>query len=320
MKPIISVIVPVYNSEKYLSRCIESIISQSFVDLEIILINDGSFDKSGDICEKYKDLDNRIIVIHKENGGVSSARNIGLSIARGEYIGFVDSDDYIEKNMYFYLYNHLINSRSDISMCDYYVDFYKSNNINKEEVRNSFEIINNIEAIKRIYDDKGWKYEICWNKLFKRELFEKIFFPEGKIHEDALTTYKLLYKAKSICITTDKLYHYYQSEESITRKEFNIKRLDLIDAMNEKIQLLKDENLTELQYSAEEILIKTLIEFYYETFNLKKEKKYLLDKIKKMYNKSFNRNILNKNISIKEKIAYFIFWVNPNIYLMYFKK
>ena len=161
----ISIIVPVYNVDKYIERCIQSIINQTYKNLEIILIDDGSTDKSGAICDKYSKIDNRINVIHKKNGGLSEARNVGLDIARGDYIGFVDSDDYIHPQMYELLYKNLIGTSADISIIKH---------IRKEEELglgdiNSKKVYSNLEAIENILKKDSGIFIASCNKLYKKE-------------------------------------------------------------------------------------------------------------------------------------------------------
>lgn len=143
----ISIVVPIYNVEKYLDQCVKSIINQTYKNLEIILVNDGSIDNSGKICDKYKRQDNRVIVIHKENGGSSDARNVGIQIATGKYIGFVDSDDYIEKDMYEFLYNNMINENADISCCNRFLLWSNKKQIYGE--KKYYAVMNSKEAIKK---------------------------------------------------------------------------------------------------------------------------------------------------------------------------
>ena len=177
-------------------------------------------------------------------------------------------------------------------MCDYYLEVnIKSLNQSEKEQCENYEIMSNIKELQGIYADKEWKYEVCWNKLFKAYLFRDIRFPAGKIHEDSMTTYKLLYKSNYKTIINDKLYHYYQSDYSIIREEFNRKRLDLIEVMSNRVLLFKEVKLNNLQYKAEVVLQKILVEFYYECCKLKSDSK-LKYEVKRTYNKNFIRIFL----------------------------
>ena len=205
--PKISIIVPIYNVEKYLTNCIDSILNQTFKDFELILVNDGSTDNSFEICKHYKDIDDRICIIDKKNGGLSSARNAGLDIAKGEYIGFVDSDDYIHPQMYELLYNQIIKNKADISMCE----FKKVSEFNKKELSDKVilnqevEILNNKEAVFKLGENGSVTYVIACNKLYKKSLFNNIKFKEGIIHEDEYIIHRLLYQVKTLVYIKEKL-------------------------------------------------------------------------------------------------------------------
>ena len=194
----ISVIVPIYKVEKYIHRCIDSIINQTYKNLEIILVDDGSPDSCPRICDEYAKKDKRIKVIHKENGGLSDARNKGVDIATGDYIAFVDSDDYIHPNMYEVLIYELEKNNSDIALCKYKIVYEKSKI--KTEIDGKFEVysLNNLQALDSMYGKDGVDFIVAWNKLYKKDLFNKIRYPVGKIHEDEYTTYKLLFASKNV--------------------------------------------------------------------------------------------------------------------------
>ena len=185
----ISIIVPFYNVEKYAPKCIESIINQTYTNLEIILVDDGSPDTCGKICDDYALKDGRIKVIHKKNAGLSDARNVGIKEATGKYIGFVDGDDYIEKDMYKYLYNLIKENNADISICGV-EEVYEDGSIQDEKAKESIEILSKEDAIKELLLDKKVRSH-AWDKLYKRELFENIEYPYGRKMEDIATTYKL---------------------------------------------------------------------------------------------------------------------------------
>ena len=212
---LISIVVPVYNVEKYLTRCIESLINQTCNNLEIILVDDGSTDKSGKICDNYSKKDKRIKVIHKKNGGLSDARNTGIDIASGKYIGFIDSDDWILPNMYLKLYNLLIDNSAEISVCNF-IQTSRENmkyNIKHEKIK----ILNREEAIKKLSIDKEIM-DYAWNKLYKTELFKNIRYPVGKNMEDKGTTYKLFLKANKIVYTNNIYYMYFYRKDSIVNQ------------------------------------------------------------------------------------------------------
>ena len=230
----ISIVVPIYNVEKYLNQCIESIINQTYKNLEIILVNDGSSDNSGKICDEYEKQDERIIVIHKENGGLSDARNAGIEIATGKYIGFVDSDDYIEEDMYELLYNNMIKENTEISCCNRFLLY-----ANKKEIygeKKYYAVMDSQEAIE-LSCKIGYIGISAYTKLYKRDLFSNIRYPKGKISEDMYTTYKLFDKANKIVYDSTPKYYYRQRKGSITNsKKININALEAAKEMIEFVR------------------------------------------------------------------------------------
>ncbi len=240
-KPEISVIVPVYKVEKYVSKCIDSIMAQTFEDIEIILVDDGSPDNCGKICDAYAEKDSRIRVIHKENGGLSDARNAGIDAARGGYISFVDSDDYIAPDMMEKLYNAINSSDADMSICNYlYVDengneVYDNDNLPiKDEVVSGVEILTN-----KMLEHKGWYWVISCCKLYKKEIFSGLRFIREKQHEDEFIIHEVLVRCGKVAGVSDALYYYVQREGSIMNKrETSVKILDAVEAMMNRIELL----------------------------------------------------------------------------------
>ena len=208
MNKTISIIVPVYKTGQYLPRCIESILSQTYRDLDIILIDDGSPDNSGKICDEYAEKDGRVRVFHKENGGVSSARNLGLEKAReksSEYIGFIDSDDWIEAEMYENLLDALTGSGADIAACRYF---------GQKTTGTGQQILSKNEAISA--NIEGRINNTVFNKLYKTKVFENIEFPVGKKYEDLAIFYRILFNAEKITVLQDEYYHWCINPNSIT--------------------------------------------------------------------------------------------------------
>lgn len=237
MGDLISVIVPIYNVEKYLTQCIESIINQTYKNLEIILVDDGSKDNSGKICDEYQKKDSRIKVIHKENGGTSSARNEGLEISTGKYIQFVDSDDYIDLDMIEFLYKILKEENADISMCSYY-------KLNKDKFTTNAteEKINytSDEALQELLLDTKIRCYVC-NKLIDRKCIENIRFPVGRTFEDIITLTKIFTKADKLILVDKPKYYYRQRKGSILNNQTNELRLSYIQAVLETTQLILKE-------------------------------------------------------------------------------
>lgn len=236
--PEISIIVPVYNVEKYIHECIDSIINQSFTDIEIILVDDGSPDNCGRICDDYSRVDNRIKVIHQANGGLSNARNTGIKNANGKYIAFVDSDDIIDKNYCKILYEILYKTNYDFSVCAVYKfmdGFFSYPNQDDEE---KIEIINNIDFIA-LQINKITEFGV-WNKLYKKSVLEKIVFADGKLNEDVIFSAELAAKLNNKIISTNqKLYFYRQREGSIVANQSVKGSAHFIDAANHLINTSK---------------------------------------------------------------------------------
>lgn len=235
MKGLISIIVPVYNVEQYVEKCIQSIVEQTYKNIEIILVDDGSTDSSGKICDDFKTKDNRIKVIHKKNGGLSDARNAGIKIANGEYIGFVDSDDYIAKDMFETLYNLNKKYNSEISIVSFY-ELYKGKIIGVRDSK-ELQVLTKIEAIKELLIDTNIQ-SYAWNKLFKRELFEELEFPINKNFEDIATTLLLFEKANKVVLLEDPKYYYVRRDDSIVGVRNNKTYKDYLDVILGKYKYL----------------------------------------------------------------------------------
>lgn len=213
-----------------------SIIAQTFNAFELILVDDGSTDSSGRICDELTQTDSRIIVIHKENGGLSSARNAGIDKAKGSYLGFVDSDDYIAEDMYQLLYDNLIREDADISMCGLYNCY-----LGKEphKIAAYYEAVDAKKAIELVM--KGQVATVsAVNKLYKRELFRELRYPLGKQSEDAFIIIDLLMRCSKIVITSEQKYYYFHRENSITTKELNRHDYDVIEAHQRNYELIKE--------------------------------------------------------------------------------
>lgn len=247
---LISVIVPVFNVEKYLSECVYSILKQTYKDFELILVDDGSTDNSGKICDHFCGEDKRIRVLHKKNGGLSSARNAGIDMANGSYLAFIDSDDYVEKNFLECLYDKLVEETADISECSYkrlikgkltYERLFK------------YDVLDNETAVRRLFAPPYQSFVVVWNKLYKKELFKKIRFPEGKLHEDELSSYKLIYESKKVAFVNKYLYIYRIRDDSIMTRGYSDKTAELLNVIEEQKEHFDKFNVdldAELNYYA----------------------------------------------------------------------
>lgn len=263
----ISVIVPIYKVEKYLERCITSIVRQTYADLEIILVDDGSPDGSPAICDRWEQKEGRIKVIHKQNGGLSDARNAGLELASGEYIIFVDSDDWIAPNMAEILLDNLNEAEADISEC-------RAQKVSgQEEVKvgpgGTVSAFSTEEALGALIREQPLKQTV-WNKLYKRDVLPKEGFPVGKVHEDEFFTYRAFGNSKKIVFTDAALYYYFQRSDSIMGERFSLKRLDSLDGRFGRYQYVK-EYFPDLVFEAKKDLF-FLCLFYYQKALASKEK------------------------------------------------
>ncbi len=235
--PKISIIVPVYNVEQFLRRCLDSILSQTFQDFEVVLVNDGSTDNSGQICREYARKDPRIVFIEKENGGLSSARNTGLDAAKGEYVGFVDSDDYIAPDMYKFLYENLVKYGADISICSFYF-VYEDGRICHTKPGGVCRCMNNEEAIRTLLGRKHFENYVC-DKLYKKVLFDRIRFPENELYEDIAVTYKLLDSSQTVIYKSEPKYYYVQRPGSIVNSGFSVKKLQFVEQCRKLVDFSK---------------------------------------------------------------------------------
>lgn len=306
----ISIIVPVYNVEKYLRRCIDSLIIQTYKNIEIILVDDGSKDDSGNICDLYKKEDKRIKVIHKENGGLSSARNAGLKKITGSFVMFVDSDDYVDKNIIQILYDEIISTNSDMSICSYYS---VNNNIKTcPEFSCKKFVVENSNKFYNLYNEySGVTVSSCM-KLFDVKLFNNVFFTEGDIHEDEIIILDILKKAKRIAYNLEPLYYYEMREGSITKK-FDIRKLDVLYYMDNRIDYFKKINNKPLiqmtKYKKLHIMLSLVEDFY----NYKGQKSDFnnFNKIKKQIKLNSLKCIFYSNLSNRSRINSLIAFVFP---------
>lgn len=210
--PKVSIIVPIYKAEKYLNRCIDSILAQTFTDWELLLIDDGSPDRSGEICDEYAQKDSRIRVFHKKNGGVSSARNLGLDNVQGEYVTFVDSDDWIDVHMYEEMYNKAIEEDADVVVCDFCSTDCENEQYSKGLISKERENV--------IVDVLLWRIAGClWNKLVRRKEYtdHDLIYPTHNMGEDAALIVQILWNAKRISYLPEPFYYYYMNQTSITK-------------------------------------------------------------------------------------------------------
>lgn len=248
----ISVVVPVYNVEQYLERCIKSLSEQTYKDVEIILVDDGATDNSGRICDEWGLKDSRIVVIHQENKGLSGARNTGMEKASGEYLLFVDSDDFVEKDYVLKMAEEAVNNHSDIVFCNYrFVDESGEKIFNNNYSSFYSEKILDGNDVLELFEDKSFKtfFDVCWNKLYRRELFENVKFPEGiSVIEDISVMPLIYHKAKRVSFVEEVLYNYVLRDGSLSHRKYSVEEDSKlrIPMMEERLQWYKEWGNKEL--------------------------------------------------------------------------
>lgn len=304
--PMISIIIPVYNVRPYLRCCVDSVISQTYYNLEIILVDDGSTDGSGKICDEYAEKDKRIHVIHKKNGGLSDARNVGIKASTADYIIFIDSDDYIMKQYVKHLARILFKNNADIAICGYYSEkkdkFYN--------IKKHYKQIQCFDSKMMLHNWHG-KYKdvetISWNKLYKKVLFieNNIYYPVGYFNEDAQTTHLLVDKAIKIVMTNEKLYFYRKRKNSIMNV---ISYKNIHDCIYAQELRLKFFEVNKYQEAYERLLIKYQ-KYLMLTYCIIQSKE--LEKCKKVLLKKFCCNYLDviqtKQIKLSEMVLFWMF-------------
>ena len=254
---LISVIVPIYKVERYLNACVDSIVNQTYSNLEIILVDDGSPDRCPEICDEYARLDNRIKVIHQENGGLSAARNSGIDVARGEFLTFIDSDDFVAKNYVELLYDGMLKFDADISIASF-CTFTKEGELEIQSNELPFVEITRDECFRRygsLNAELSMPFISACNKLYKKDFFASIRFPIGKLYEDAFTTYKIIDKAKKIVFTPSKLYFYRINPQSILGQSFNKKHFEMVEAFRSGFEFFNQKG----DYEAASMFIPPLL-------------------------------------------------------------
>ena len=234
----ISVIVPVYKVEPYLDKCVSSIVNQTYTNLEIILVDDGSPDNCPAMCDAWAEKDSRIRVIHKTNGGLSDARNAGMTVATGELMAFVDSDDWIAPDMYEYLYQRLTEDNSDIADCGVQM-VWEDKNLCRMLTRAGNCVLNQEEAMRAIIEE-SWLKQPVWYKLYKTDLIRDILFPMGKCHEDVFWSYQAVGSAKKVSVSDHVGYYYLQRGGSIMGAGYSLKRLDAVEAKVQRCAYIQE--------------------------------------------------------------------------------
>ena len=304
---LISIIVPIYNVEKYLNKCIESLVNQTYSNLEIILVDDGSPDNCPEICDRWSNLDDRIKVFHKSNGGQGSARNLGLDNEKGDYVCFVDSDDWIELNYIERLYNTIVKNNADISICNMQEFDEDYTPLQQTSLSNIPQILiyENEDVFKQAYIKQNLFGAGPCNKLYKRKIFETLRFPETRMFEDSAIYLDIFNLANKVVLLPDYLYNYLIRKDSTMRKPLSQHFLEGIFYQNEvRLNFLKTHNYS--QFLKDEIIRCIHLCFcQYRRTNDKLLKKLIKSKYKEYKNNYKNiLNIFNAPIKVKIKMLY----------------
>ena len=314
MEILISVIIPVYNVEQYLRQCIDSVINQTYKNLEIILVDDGSTDNSGKICDEYALKDKRIKTIHKKNGGVSSARNIGLDIAKGDYIGFVDSDDYIERDMYELLLNTMLKQKSQLAVCNWFKQ------INNNWIENERFPKKQILTINEVLENFYWCMFV-WNKLFDKRILDFIRFSElCGFGEDTLYCLNVLEKLKEVICVNNAKYYYRDNLKSASRsRQFKKSYLESLNIIDIEIEYAKNNNLIQLEkklYKSKRAMSSTFLGY------IVREKKPDIESANRLLNylkKHLFAFLLKTNVSFSKKLFVIVACINLNSAIKIYK-
>ena len=315
---LISVIVPIYNAKDYLDSCIGSIAKQSYVNIEIILVNDGSTDGSDKICERWEQQDARIRMIHQTNGGVSKARNSGIRSAHANLIIMVDSDDYIAPHMIEIMYKGYQDNDADIVIGDF--EQGESRDYVFSEGSPSCHEISFETAMRNAYQNghDALRYIAPWGKLYRKDLFKEIVYPEGKIFEDIYVTHQILYKANKIIVCNQKLLYYFHHDDSIMHKPFHLGKLDYLEALKERIGFFNSHKFAALEIIAYEEYLHSLMWEYSRVrdilhdLNAKKE-------IKNRYREIYKKGYSSKRYPQETSVFLRAFYINPELIMLYWK-
>ncbi len=315
-QPLISVIVPVYKVEKYLPRCIESLVHQSYANLEIILVDDGSPDNCPAVCDDYVKRDSRLQVIHKENGGLSDARNVGFDHSTGEYIAFIDSDDYVHPQMLEILCRLLIEENSEIAVCNFQPFSGTAPESPSEEIRT--ETLSGMDATMRLYQRKyATQAVVAWDKLYRRHIIEENRFVVGKFNEDEFFSYKALLKASRVTFTSQRLYYYLIRSTGISQAITNPKSLDGLDAKQEAIRFYDKNGF----HSLLQLAVSSFLNFSAKRYCFVKRQngnhRELLKEIKLRHKKILQE--FSSSISPSERIRAMLFQLYPFLFWFFIK-
>ncbi len=315
MEALISVIIPVYKVEAYLKRCVDSVLAQTYPNVEILLVDDGSPDDCPRLCDEYAARHQNIRVIHQENKGLSGARNTGISHAKGEYLAFVDSDDLISPYYLESLYRALVSTDSDLSQCRW--EYVHEDQILEAYQRDADVVCyTGREMLSNLYIQTGAYYVVAWNKLYKKSLFENVRYPEGKIHEDEATTYRIFDQVSRAAVVDNALYGYFvgMNSTSITRNNFSKKKLDWCEANEQRVCYFVEKDYKELVIPAIKAWNDGSIDLYFKCRDRLPDAQAEMRRIRKNVRKSLKLVKHYGSLPVKTRIGYLLFAWMPDLY------
>lgn len=316
---LVSIIVPVYGVEPYIRQCLDSITSQTYSNLEVIIVASDSGDKSTEICEEYSEKDSRIVVIKREALGLSDAKNVGIENSTGQYVGFIDGDDFVSKRFIETLHSLCVGYECEIAQCGYMV---VDNGLTKENTERNpikVEVFSNLDMCMNLYNDLYVPTVVSWSKLYHRRLFQDVRFPLGRIHEDEATTHILLYKSNCIAVTNQDLYYYRKVAGSIMGAPYSLKRLDYFKALDERLDFFHRLEQPVICSLTRERYLKKLIENVRLTKKFMPENKQLRKKLAEMVKTMLPVVIKDPNIAVKNRVMILGFLLFPGTSLAILK-
>lgn len=310
MKDLISVIIPVFRVEEYLRRCVDSVLAQTYENMEVILVDDGSDDGCPAICDAYAREDDRVRVIHQKNAGLSGARNAGIEASRGAYLAFVDSDDYLAADFLECLYRACEETDSDMSVCRW--EYVKGEGILERGSR-QVSVFTGREMLAKLYTPDGAWFVVAWNKLYRRKVFEVIRYPLGRIHEDEATTYRIYDTVKQAAFVDASLYGYFVTPKSITRG-FNPKRMDWVRAVAERMDYFEEKGYKELMVPGLQAFADGSIDIYFGLRDFLPGSEKEQEEIRAHIRRGLRRVRPYGRFPLRTEIGYRLFLACPGLY------
>lgn len=296
----VSIIIPVYNVEKYIEQCLVSVMNQTYKNIEVIVVNDGTMDNSIEIAKKITGNDIRFVYVNKENGGLSDARNFGLRFATGDFVSFIDSDDYVDINYIKKMVISLENSSNNMVVTGVMLD--KLGKLHTKSKWRNYTVDTTTALHNQYINETSIPFTCAWGKLVPRSWYEEVQFPVGKIHEDEYTTYKLYLKSSGVSFVDEPLYYYRIRENSIMTQSKSLKNLSIFEALEERIEIFKVKNIS---------LVDTLICYYryLQLFKIKLNKKDLFEVKETLKNKEkwINQQLKHIPLNLKQRLKLIVF-------------